>query len=93
MESNKNSFSVDNSSLDKMFVWAKKRIILGPDPVSGAKNLNLLDKELGGSITKEGLGWKETFKLFTNVIVPSTRPFDHPTCFCCGGPNSCCVKF
>ena len=81
MEDRQNSFSflVDNSSLDKMFVWAKKRIILGPDPVSGAKNSNLLDKELGGSITKEGLGWKETFKLFTNVIVPSTRPFDHPT--------------
>ena len=79
MESNKNSFSVDNSSLDKMFVWAKKRIILGPDPVSGAKNLNLLDKELGGSITKEGLGWKETFKLFTNVIVPSTVSYTHLT--------------
>ena len=81
MEDKQNSFSflVDNSSLDKMFVWAKKRIILGPDPVSGAKNLNLLEKELGGSITKEGLGWKEAFKLFTNVIVPSTRPFDHPT--------------
>ena len=40
MEDKQNSFSflVDNSSLDKMFVWAKKRIILGPDPVSGAKN-------------------------------------------------------
>ena len=81
MEYKQNSFSflVDNSSLDKMFVWAKKRIILGPDPASGAKNSNLLDKELGGSITKEGLGWEETFKLFTNVIEPSTRPFDHPT--------------
>jgi len=63
MESDKNSFSADSSSLDKMFVWAKNRIILGPDPVSGAKNLNLIDKELGDSITKEDLGWKEAFEM------------------------------
>ena len=79
MENNKNSFSIDNSSLDKMLAWTKNRINLGPDPLSGAKNLNILDKELGNSITKEGLGWEEAFELFTNVIVPSTRPFDHPT--------------
>ena len=79
MENNKNSFSIDNSSLEKMLLWAKNRINLGPDPLSGAKNLNILDKELGDSITKEGLGWEEAFELFTNVIVPSTRPFDHPT--------------
>ena len=50
MEDKQNSFSflVDNSSLDKMFVWAKKRIILGPDPVSGAKNSNLLENRMIG---------------------------------------------
>ena len=51
---NNNSFSVNNSSLNKMLKWAKKRIISGPDPVSGAKNLNLLDKELANSITENG---------------------------------------
>ena len=43
MENNKNSFSIDNSSLEKMLLWAKNRINLGPDPLSGAKNLNILD--------------------------------------------------
>ena len=74
-----NSFLINNSSLEEMLNWAKKRIIIGPDPISGAKKKELLDKELGNTISKKGIGWKKTFDLFINTIVPSTRPFDHPT--------------
>ena len=74
-----NSFLISNSSLEEMLNWAKKRIVSGPDPISGAKKKEFLDKELGNTITKKGIGWKKTFDLFTNTIVPSTRPFDHPT--------------
>ena len=39
-----NSFLINNSSLEEMLNWAKKRIIIGPDPISGAKKKELLDK-------------------------------------------------
>ena len=79
MKNKKNTFPTDETSLDEMFMWAKERIIDGPDPINGAKNSSLLEKQLGGAITKDGLGWNRAFDLFTKTIVPSTRPFDHPT--------------
>ena len=35
-----NSFLISNSSLEEMLNWAKKRIVSGPDPISGAKKRN-----------------------------------------------------
>ena len=63
-----NSFLINNSSLEEMLNWAKKRIVSGPDPISGAKKKEFLDKELGNTITKKGIGWKKTFDLFSQTF-------------------------
>ena len=73
------SFSIDNLSLDEMLNWAKNRIVLGPDPINGAKNIETLNKEFENTITENGMGWEGAFNIFTKIIIPSIRPFDHPT--------------
>ena len=88
-------FEMNSSSLETMLSWTKMRIVSGPDPISGAKPASFFDKELGDSINKDGLGWEKAFKLFSNIIVPSARPFDHPTSlsFVAAAPTPAALSF
>ena len=70
-------FPSDPQALDTMLGWARAHILAGPDPRNGAQSFEALEARLGGSITAKGR--TDAFDLFTNVIVPSTRPFNHPT--------------
>ncbi|KIN61129.1 L-2,4-diaminobutyrate decarboxylase [Sulfitobacter noctilucae] len=72
-------FPTDPTALEHMLDWARTRITEGPDPRNGAQSFAALDDRLGHSITSVGIGAAQAFALFTDVIVPSTRPFDHPT--------------
>lgn len=58
--------------------WTSERIAAGPDPRHGAVSPSELDKTLGGSITSDGVGAAAAFALFSDTIVPSTRPFADP---------------
>ena len=89
------SFGINQSSLNLMLSWTKERIVSGPDPISGAKTASYLDRELGNSINEDGLGWEKAFELFKNIIVPSTRPFDHPTSlsFVAAAPTPAALSF
>ena len=62
-----------------MLAWLKRRLKTGPDPKNGARTFDELQASMGETITPDGLGWEQAFTLFTDVIVPSTRPFNHPT--------------
>ena len=75
--------------------WTRHRIIEGPDPKHGAQSHAVLDKLLGGSITVDGIGGKSAFDLFKNVIVPSTRPFGHPSSlsFVASAPSRASLSF
>ncbi|ROT99461.1 pyridoxal phosphate-dependent decarboxylase family protein [Histidinibacterium lentulum] len=73
------AFASDPAALSAMLGWAETRIRTGPDPRSGALPRDRLDAALGGSVTAGGLGWDRAFALFSDVIAPSCRPFDHPT--------------
>ena len=88
-------FEMNPSSLETMLSWTKMRIVSGPDPISGAKPASFFDKELGHSINEDGLGWEKAFKLFSNIIVPSARPFDHPTSlsFVAAAPTPAALSF
>lgn len=75
--------------------WTARRIAEGPDPKHGAQSFAALDPVLGGSITEEGLGADRAFGLFTETIVPSTRPFGHPTSlsFVAAAPTRAALSF
>jgi len=62
-----------------MFSWAQVRITDGPDPRNGAQSHEVLKNALSGAITEEGIDNESAFSLFSDVITPSTRPFNHPT--------------
>lgn len=62
-----------------MLSWTRARILGGQDPTHGAQSFSALEPVLGGSITEGGIGADAAFDLFKDVIVPSTRPFGHPT--------------
>lgn len=74
-----NPFPIDQSALDNMFAWARDRIANGPDPRNGAESFKVLQEALLDAITPQGMDSTKAFSLFTDVIVPSTRPFNHPT--------------
>ena len=91
----KNIFSHDQTSLDAMFQWAKARIEEGPDPRNGALTYDELSARMGETITGQGLGWEEAFRLFEGIIAPSTRPFNHPTslAFVAAAPSPAALGF
>ena len=90
-----NEFSFDASQTDRVLSWTAKRISDGPDPRHGAQSAAELDPVLGGSITEQGLGAEAAFKLFTDVVVPTTRPFGHPSSlsFVASAPTQAALSF
>ena len=72
-------FPQDQRVLQSMMDWAEQLIIDGPDPRNGARPYSHFTGTLGQTITPDGMGWEQAFALFTDEIVPSTRPFHHPT--------------
>lgn len=88
-------FPFDDEMVDRMLGWARHRILDGPDPTSGAESFEALEPVLGGSITEDGIGAERAFDLFTDTVVPATRPFDHPTSlsFVASAPSSAALAF
>ena len=72
-------FPQNQRVLQSMMDWAEQLIIDGPDPRNGARPYSHFTSTLGQTITPDGMGWEQAFALFTDEIVPSTRPFHHPT--------------
>ncbi|WP_424928353.1 pyridoxal phosphate-dependent decarboxylase family protein [Amaricoccus tamworthensis] len=79
----------------EMLDWTAMRIADGPDPTHGAQAFAALETVLGGSITEDGLGAQRAFELFTDTIVPATRPFGHPTSlsFVAAAPSRAALSF
>lgn len=75
--------------------WTRARILGGPDPKHGAQSHAALEPVMGGSITPDGIGGEAAFRLFTDTIVPSTRPFGHPTSlsFVASAPSQAALSF
>lgn len=75
--------------------WTERRIAEGPDPKHGAQAFAALEPVLGGSITADGIGAEQAFGLFSDTIVPSTRPFGHPTSlsFVASAPSRAALSF
>ncbi|WP_025060070.1 pyridoxal phosphate-dependent decarboxylase family protein [Sulfitobacter donghicola] len=78
-----------------ILAWTRNRILGGQDPTHGAQSFAALEPVLGGSITAEGIGGAAAFDLFKDVIVPSTRPFGHPTSlsYVASAPSQAALSF
>lgn len=88
-------FTFPKAMVERILGWTQDRILGGPDPTHGAQTHAALEPALGGSITENGIGGDAAFSLFTDTIVPSTRPFGHPTSlsFVASAPNSAALSF
>lgn len=88
-------FPFDPGATEKILNWTGARIAAGPDPKHGAQSRAALDPVLGGSISEAGIGAEAAFRLFTDTIVPSTRPFGHPTslAFVAAAPSQAALSF
>ncbi|WP_299965503.1 aminotransferase class V-fold PLP-dependent enzyme [uncultured Roseobacter sp.] len=88
-------FPYPATMVDRVLDWTRGRILGGPDPTHGAQDRATLDPLLGGSITPSGIGAERAFALFTDRIVPATRPFGHPTSlsFVASAPSQAALSF
>lgn len=89
------AFAQDPAMLEQMLDWARIRVESGPDPRHGARSHDYFESELGETITPGGVGWQRAFEMFTKTIVPSTRPFDHPSslAFVAAAPTPAALGF
>ena len=89
------NFQFDPKLMAAMLEWTGQRILGGPDPKHGAQSFNQLEPVLGSSISDDGIGGEAAFALFTDTIVPSTRPFGHPTSlsFVASAPSKAALSF
>lgn len=89
------SFPFDDAQTKAMLDWTRARIAQGPDPTHGAQGSDVLDPLLGGSIGADGIGAEAAFRLFTETILPSTRPFGHPSSlsFVASAPTRAALSF
>lgn len=88
-------FPFPPESIAEILDWTSHRISKGPDPKHGAQTSEALEPILGGSITQGGIGAKAAFDLFSDTIVPSTRPFGHPMSlsFVASAPSQAALSF
>lgn len=88
-------FPFPQAATRRMLDWTGARIADGPDPKHGAQSHAALEPGLGGSITEGGMDPAQAFGLFTDTIVPSTRPFGHPTSlsFVASAPSRAALSF
>ena len=88
-------FPFDEAMVTAMLDWTRSRILGGPDPKHGAQSFDALEPQLGGSVTPGGMGGAAAFRLFTETILPSTRPFGHPTSlsFVASAPSQAALSF
>jgi glutamate/tyrosine decarboxylase-like PLP-dependent enzyme len=58
--------------------YAIERVKVPKDPHWGARPADELDRVLAGSVSPDGIGGHEALRVFRDVLMPATRPFDHP---------------
>ncbi len=85
----------DKHLFDLALGWARDRIISGPDPRQGARSKAELEAQFGGAITAKGMNSEQAFRIFSDMIIPSVRPFNDPTslAFVAAAPTQASLAF
>jgi L-2,4-diaminobutyrate decarboxylase len=87
---------------EEMDAWARAivdyaidRIRMSPPTLDGPRPPESLEREVGQTITEEGLGGLEAFRIFVERLAPATISTDHPlfTAFVPAAPTKASVLF
>ena len=80
---------------DAIIKYAVDRARLDPPPLDAPKPLSVLQREVGQTITAEGLGALKVLDIFTEQLAPSCISVDHPLflSFVPGAPTESSVLF
>ncbi len=75
--------------------YAIDRIRMSPPPLDGPRPAQELRREVGETITEDGVGGMEAFRIFAEHLAPATISVDHPlfTAFVPGAPTKASVLF
>jgi len=74
-----NPFPHDADLTAKLLAWTTERIATMPSPAFGAKSAQELEALFGHAITPDGVGGKESLRIFIEDIIPTIRTQSHPT--------------
>ncbi|NBO33857.1 MAG: aspartate aminotransferase family protein, partial [Actinobacteria bacterium] len=80
---------------DAIISYAVDRVRMDPPPLDAPKSLSQLQREVGETITAEGLGAAKALSIFTDQLAPSCISVDHPLflSFVPGAPTESSVLF
>ena len=80
---------------DAIITYAVERVRLDPPPLDAPKPLSVLQRDVGQTITPEGLGAMEALRIFTEQLAPACISVDHPLflSFVPGAPTESSVLF
>ena len=80
---------------DAIIKYAVDRVRLDPPPLDAPKPLSVLQREVGETITPEGLGALKALEIFTEKLAPACISVDHPLflSFVPGAPTESSVLF
>jgi glutamate/tyrosine decarboxylase-like PLP-dependent enzyme len=80
---------------DAIIKYAVDRVRMDPPPLDAPKPLSVLRREVGETITAEGLGAMKALEIFTEKLAPSCISVDHPLflSFVPGAPTESSVLF
>jgi len=80
---------------DAIIAYAVDRVRLDPPPLDAPKPLSVLQREVGQTITPEGLGAMKALEIFTEQLAPACISVDHPLflSFVPGAPTESSVLF
>ena len=80
---------------DAIIKYAVDRMRLDPPPLDAPKPLSVLQRDVGQTITPEGLGALKALEIFTEQLAPSCISVDHPLflSFVPGAPTESSVLF
>ena len=80
---------------DAIIAYAVDRVRMDPPPLDAPKPLSQLQREVGRTITAEGLGAMKVLSIFTEQLAPSCISVDHPLflSFVPGAPTESSVLF
>jgi glutamate/tyrosine decarboxylase-like PLP-dependent enzyme len=75
--------------------YALERVKMSPPPLDGPRSPAELDREVGPTITEDGIGGMRAFELFAEHLAPATISTDHPlfAAFVPGAPTKASVLF
>ncbi|WP_231928219.1 pyridoxal phosphate-dependent decarboxylase family protein [Devriesea agamarum] len=85
----------ESDAVSSALAWAAEHTVAPSDPKHTARSASDLMRDLGQTVTPDGIGYERALELFDRVIVPATRAADDPMnlAYIPGAPTRAAVAF